>query len=144
MSSKSGDWYKALRESNPESYRNLMDHKYARRVEQLNSEPDKYAQTKFVKQRAGAKDRGLAWELERDEVHKMIKETKICNLSGRQLVMEVNHPDAPSIDRIDNARGYHHDNVHVTSQLVNKARGTMSVEEFVKMCRDVVEFHDTN
>jgi hypothetical protein len=82
MASKSGDWYKALRESNPESYRNLMDHKYARRVEQLNSEPDKFAQMKFTKQRAGAKDRGLAWELSQDHVHKMIKETNIVQFQG--------------------------------------------------------------
>ena len=141
MASKSGDWYKALRESDPEKYRILMDEKYARRVDQLNSEPDKFAQQKFVKQRASAKERGLEWELERDKVHKMIKEAKICSISGRQLVMAVNHPDAPSIDRIDNARGYHHDNVHITSQLVNKSRGEMTIDEFVTMCQQVVDYH---
>jgi hypothetical protein len=142
MASKSGDWYKALRESDPDAYRKLMDDKYANRVEQLNTDPTKYAQMKFTKQRAGAKERKLAWDLSQEHVHKLIKETKRCHISGRKLVMEVNHPDGPSLDRVDANKGYHIDNVVVTSQLINKARGEMSVEEFVKMCRDVVEFHD--
>jgi hypothetical protein len=142
MASKSGDWYKALRESDPDAYRKLMDDKYATRVEQLNTDPTKFAQMKFTKQRAGAKERKLAWDLNQEHVHKLIKETKRCYISGRKLVMEVNHPDGPSLDRLDASKGYHADNVVVTSQLINKARGEMSVEEFVKMCRDVVEFHD--
>jgi len=142
MASKSGDWYKALREKDPVAHRELMDEKYAKRVEQLNSDPTKFAQMKFTKQRAGAKERKLDWELSQNHVHTLIKETDRCFISGRKLVLEVNHPDGPSLDRLDASKGYYVDNVVVTSQLINKARGEMSVEEFVKMCRDVVEFHD--
>lgn len=138
MASKSGDWYKALRESDPETYRKLMDEKYGRRVEQLNTDPDKFAQMKFTKQRASAKDRSIPWELSQDHVHKIIKETKHCAISGRPVVLEVNHIDGSSIDRIDSSKGYTIDNVHVTSQVVNKARGEMSIADFVKMCQDVV------
>jgi len=141
MGSKSGDWYKALRESDPEAHRKIMDDKYARRVQQVNSNPDKFAQMKYSKQRAGARDRKLAWDLTEDDVHKLIKETKVCSISGRQVVLEINHPDGSSIDRIDNKRGYHLDNVHVVSQLVNKARGEMTIDEFVIMCKQVAEYH---
>ena len=137
--SKSGDWYKALREDDPEGYRKLMDEKYSRRVNQLNTNPDKFAQMKFTKQRAGALDRGYAWNLSETQVHKLIKETKICQLSGRSLVLEVNHRDGPSLDRIDNRYGYSMKNVQVVSQQINKARGEMSVEEFIQMCCEVAD-----
>lgn len=142
MGSKSGDWYKELREQDPTGYRELMDKKYANRLGQLNTDPDKFAQMKFTKQRSGAKERKLQWDLTKEQVHKMIKETTHCQVSGRKVMLEVGHPDGASIDRIDSTRGYTIDNVQITSQLINKARGEMTVDEFVKMCRDVVEFHD--
>lgn len=138
MGSKSGDWYKSLRETNPEAYRDLMDKKYAERVRQLNSEPDKFAQMKFTKQRNGAKDRKIPWDLTAEYVHKIVKETKHCAISGRQVFLEVNHVDGASIDRIDASKGYTTDNVVITSQIINKARGELTIEEFVKMCQDVV------
>ena len=141
--SRSGDWYKALRESDPESYRQLMDKKYASRVEQLNSDPTKFTRMKYTKQRNGAKDRKLEWDLTADQVHDLIIKNECCELSGRPLMLEVNHVDGASIDRIDNSRGYFIDNVQVTSQQINKARGTMTIDEFVEMCRQVADFHSS-
>lgn len=138
--SKSGDWYRALREDDPEGYRALMDEKYARRVSQLNSDPTKFAQSKYSKQRAGALARGLAWNLTPPQVHKLIKETKFCQLSGRPLVMEISHVDGPSLDRINNNHGYSMKNVQVISQQINKSRLDMSVEDFVQMCCDVADY----
>ena len=138
--SKSGDWYKALREDDPEGYKKLMDDKYARRVSQLNSDPTKFAQSKYSKQRAGALARGLAWDLTTTQVHKLIKETKFRQLSGRPLVMEISHADGPSLDRIDNNCGYTVKNVQVISQQINKSRLDMTVEDFVQMCCDVADY----
>lgn len=140
MASKSGDWYKQLRETDPAAYRELMDKKYAERVRQLNSNPDQFAQMKYTKQKNGAKDRKIFWDLSNEYVHTIIKETKHCSISGRPIKLEVNHIDGASIDRIDADKGYTENNVFVTSQIVNKARGEMTIDEFVKMCQDVVDY----
>jgi len=138
--SKSGDWYKKLREEDPIAYRKLMDEKYDRRVKQTNSDPTKFAQMKYSKQKAGALSRGYDWNLTEDDVHKLIKETKTCQLSGRELVLEINHRDGPSLDRIDNNNGYSMKNVQVVSQQINKARGEMSVDEFIQMCCEIADY----
>lgn len=58
-----------------------------------------------------------------------------CALSGRPLT-----PETASLDHaIPLSRGGVHDisNVQVLEYRVNAAKGTMTVEEFVAMCRDV-------
>jgi 5-methylcytosine-specific restriction endonuclease McrA len=58
-----------------------------------------------------------------------------CALSGREL-----SPETASLDHvIPLSRGGVHDisNVQVLDYRVNAAKGTMTVEEFVQMCRDV-------
>jgi 5-methylcytosine-specific restriction endonuclease McrA len=59
-----------------------------------------------------------------------------CALTGRNLT-----PETASIDhRIPLGAGGRHEigNLWIVEYVVNLAKGTMSVEEFVAMCRDVV------
>lgn len=135
--SKSGDWYKKLRENDPIAYKNLMNLKNKRRKENLAADPIKFAQSKFVKQRAEAVRRGYSWELTKDQVHDMIINTKFCSISGLPLTLEVDATDGSSIDRIDSNKGYFTDNVQVVSKRVNVAKNTMTDEEFIKMCESV-------
>jgi 5-methylcytosine-specific restriction endonuclease McrA len=61
----------------------------------------------------------------------------LCALSGRPLT-----PETASLDHImPLGRGGEHSlaNVWVVDHQVNIAKGTMTVDEFVLMCRDVVE-----
>jgi hypothetical protein len=44
-----------------------------------------------------------------------------------------------SVDRIDNSKGYDYDNIHLVCKGVNVARNSMSIDEFVTMCRNVSE-----
>lgn len=63
-----------------------------------------------------------------------------CALSGRELT-----PETASIDHITPlSRGGVHGlaNIWVLDHRVNVAKGTMSVDEFVAMCREVVAMAD--
>jgi 5-methylcytosine-specific restriction endonuclease McrA len=63
-----------------------------------------------------------------------------CALSGRQL-----KPETSSVDHIvPLAKGGTHDitNIWVVDHKINVAKGTMPVDEFVMMCRDVVKYQD--
>jgi 5-methylcytosine-specific restriction endonuclease McrA len=63
-----------------------------------------------------------------------------CAASGRPLT-----PQTASIDhKVAVARGGEHgiDNLWILHVEANAAKGTLSVEEFVQLCRDVVNFMD--
>ena len=62
-----------------------------------------------------------------------------CAMSGLPL-----EPETTSLDhKIPLARGGTHDigNVWLVHQRINTAKGTLTTEEFVEMCREVVEHH---
>jgi hypothetical protein len=48
-----------------------------------------------------------------------------------------NHPFRPSIDRLDNDKGYTKDNIVITSLLANRARNTTSVEDWEVICNQL-------
>ena len=60
-----------------------------------------------------------------------------CAISGRELT-----PETASLDHIQPlSRGGTHEtsNLCIVEHLVNSAKGTMTLKEFVSMCRDVTE-----
>ncbi len=64
-----------------------------------------------------------------------------CAISGRQL-----SPESASLDHIvPLSRGGEHGigNVWIVDHVVNTAKGTLTVEEFVSMCRDITN-HQTS
>ncbi len=44
-----------------------------------------------------------------------------------------------SLDRINNSRGYTRDNVWLTTSKVNYMRGVLSMDDFIEMCKLVLE-----
>lgn len=63
-----------------------------------------------------------------------------CMISGRELT-----PETASLDHIvPLGRGGEHsiENVWIVDHQVNLAKGTMMLEEFVSMCRDVVHWQE--
>lgn len=65
-----------------------------------------------------------------------------CAISGRPLT-----PETASLDhRIPLAAGGLHniDNVWVVHHQINTAKGTLTIEEFVTMCRDVVTHQENS
>lgn len=60
-----------------------------------------------------------------------------CAISGRLLT-----PETASLDHVvPVASGGEHifENIHIVDREVNRAKGMMSLDEFVAMCREVVE-----
>lgn len=63
----------------------------------------------------------------------------LCALTGRELT-----PENCALDhRIPFASGGKHEieNVQLVVDVANRAKGTMSQEEFIELCRDVVKLH---
>lgn len=88
-----------------------------------------------------AVSRGLEWELEVEDIAIMYEvQQGRCALSGRPIYWSVVGWDhTASIDRIDNDRGYTLDNVQLVCKEANMARGSLSVEEFVLLCKDIAD-----
>lgn len=69
-------------------------------------------------------------------MHLVQKQNYRCALSGRALT-----PETASLDHIvPLSRGGTHDlaNVWIVNHQVNSAKGTMTFEEFLTLCKDVV------
>lgn len=72
-----------------------------------------------------------------------------CSLTGIPFDLKSSHeyrvrPFAPSIDRIDNSKGYTLDNIRIVCIIVNKAKNEYSQEIFDNMCRARVEVLDAS
>jgi len=75
------------------------------------------------------------WEL-------FLKQNRICPLSGRTMNLPTmrNEKSNASLDRIDSKVGYIEDNVQWVDKDVNFAKQSLSDNEFIKLCEDVVTF----
>ena len=89
--------------------------------------------------RKGKKSRGHTFNLTWEYLEKLAEEQNYCCALTGILLKRKNlggnrHYNAPSIDRIDNSRGYEVGNVRWTSQWANQARSDYGDEVFYKMC----------
>lgn len=85
--------------------------------------------------RARAKRHGLAFNLDADWVHAAAPEA--CPLLGIALCFDHNMVcnDSPTLDRIDNARGYTRDNVWVISARANRIKTDATADELMQVAR---------
>lgn len=60
-----------------------------------------------------------------------------CYYTGIPLELTAPKHLVPSIDRIDNSKGYKSGNVVFCLWCVNKAKNDMTVEQFLEMCKSV-------
>ena len=70
----------------------------------------------------------------------------LCHYTGVQLSTEVipgkRNPSGISLDRVDASRGYYQDNVALCCWIVNAMKRALSVEEFISLCREVIQHYD--
>jgi hypothetical protein len=66
----------------------------------------------------------------------------VCPLTGLEMVCETDHDYGfllkPSIDRLNNARGYEPDNLRLTTVWGNLQRNFLSDDQFYRLCKSVV------
>lgn len=86
-----------------------------------------------------AKKRGIACTI----THKDIDIPQLCPLLGTPLERhfgEGHHPDAPSLDRIDNSLGYTKDNIWVISKRANTMKNCASIPELVAFAKNIIQY----
>jgi len=67
-----------------------------------------------------------------------------CALTGWYMTMELGRGTVPtncSLDRIDSSQGYEVGNVQLVCRAANVAKSDLSTNDFVALCRSVVEVH---
>ena len=83
----------------------------------------------IIEAKARAKKKGLDFNITSDDV----KWNEVCPIFGVRLVLNNTGAggsfDSPSLDRIDNDKGYVKGNVRIISNRANKLKNTMSYEE---------------
>ena len=113
--------------------------KYTRLLELTNGNPERLAKLRVSKQKYNAKLRGIDWKLNDHNMVKKIATSTHCAISGRPLVFEIDNKDSPSIDRIKSQLTYTVRNTQIVTTAVNKAKHTLTDQEFVEMCCSVAE-----
>jgi len=94
----------------------------------------------------GAKRRSLKFSITMKYAWSVFeKQNKKCAISGREIVMAPDHArhrdkQTASLDRIDSSKGYIKGNIQWVHKNVNIAKQSLSSDEFVKLCREVVQF----
>lgn len=89
-----------------------------------------------------AKKRGLAFDIDFEDV--VIPE--MCPVLGIPLIFKEGGkggaPNSPSLDRIDNSKGYVKGNVQVISHLANSMKSTADKEQLKKFAKWILENYD--
>ena len=72
--------------------------------------------------------------------------TGYCEMTGEKLLVydSWNKNKAftnASVDRKDSARGYHADNIQWVTKKVNMAKQSLSVDDFVEICKAVAKYN---
>lgn len=97
-----------------------------------------------------AKLKNIEFNITLSDIEDLIKkQNNMCALSGVELDWDVcdeisssrSYPySRASLDRIDSSKGYTLDNVQLVTNNINKAKSTMTTNEFIFMCRQVVDY----
>lgn len=98
----------------------------------------------FHNYKKSAKDRGLAFELSKDDVKSLM--AKPCEYCGSEPMSYYEPKNVNGgfiyngIDRVDSSKGYIHDNVVPCCGFCNRAKIDLSVDEFKSWIKRLIEY----
>ncbi len=119
------------RETNPEFKQKQIDNS-------KNSSKRNRHRNLFYRAKARAMKRGLEFDLNFEDLY--IPE--YCPLLGVKLELGTkgNYDNTPTLDRIDNSKGYTKDNVMVISMKANSMKNSASFNELKIFCKNMLNF----
>lgn len=94
-----------------------------------------------------ARDRAKRFGLEFDITYRDFDIPELCPLLGIPLYIAVgqgHYPNVPTLDRIDNSKGYVKGNVWVISKKANTMKSNASWEELVTFALNILEHTENN
>lgn len=99
-----------------------------------------YKQKLLATVKCRANKRGIEFNLHLEDI--VIPE--FCAISGLKLVPGKGRPtdSSPSIDRIDNSKGYLKENIQIISQRINRRKSDLSLEEIKRLYQSTISEGD--
>jgi hypothetical protein len=126
-------------------YNRTQRDKQAEKLRQALYRQTSFANSMLARCKAQAQKAGLDFDLDLNWFETNLKGKK-CAVSGLDFVMPVYEPNArgkrgpwtPSVDRIDNSRGYVKENCRLVVWMYNLAKSNYEENEMHKLCDAVI------
>lgn len=137
------EYYKEWRKKNADHIKRYLEHKYPDYAEHMGqsrvNNPERYMHSRA---KSRAKKRGLDFNIEQSDINIPI----ICPILGIPIIKEyvkgrkaAPTPNSPSLDRIDNSKGYTKGNVRVISHKANTMKHNATKNELIQFAIWVME-----
>ena len=128
-------------------YNRTQRDKQAEKLRQALYRQTSFANSMLARCKSLAQKTGLDFDLDLDWFKKNLKGMK-CAASGLDFVMPVYEPNArgkrgpwtPSVDRIDNSKGYVKENCRLVVWMYNLAKSNYKENEMYKLCNAVIKY----
>jgi hypothetical protein len=107
------------------------------RADKLANDLPAFARDQLKKLSNGAKERGIAFDLELEDIVKLLESQTHCALSGIELTFRIGCGNKASVDRIDSHGCYELGNVQLVTTQINYMKSNMSDQEFIRLAHAV-------
>lgn len=93
--------------------------------------------------KARAAKANTAFDLDTDFLYELLRTQQFrCALTGMELSFDKGTPMVLSLDKLVPKFGYVRNNVRWVTWAANRAKGDLTMEEFITMCRSIVRCND--
>jgi hypothetical protein len=134
----SAEYSKEWRDNNRERVAEYEKRRYLK----AQTDPSIFLTEIYRSCKRSALKRKIEFNITKEYVRELLKESKgKCQMSGVTLSMKRNDINRASIDRIDSMKGYIKGNLQIVTAQVNLGMNAFKKEDFIRMCRAVVEKH---
>lgn len=145
MSKDRREYYKAWRRKNAEHVKSYREYKYPDYAEHMGqsrlNNPERFMHSRA---KSRAKIRGIEFNIDKSDIEIPI----ICPILGIPIIKEYKKgkkhgpsSNSPSLDRIDNSKGYVKGNVRVISHKANTMKHNATKEELIMFAKWIMEVY---